>query len=261
MKKEKLIIEAESKIVELQKIIKELKQPEFKKGDVLIDTRDGWKCLYILTDKHGLLNYIVSKPANVLNFTIEEKPSTGLGYTEFYRLSTDQESKQFHLDLLEQGYRWNKEKEELEKSLTIDEMVEGEFYFVESTNNDFNWVAQYDSKRNDSDFNAKYFLLIKTDEFKSNSWFSQTSKFISKATPEQIELIKSKIPKRWRAEAGDKYYFIDASIDAFVIKCQIEYFMGFDNYRFDSGNYAQTKEELQPIADEFNNKLLLRTKI
>lgn len=55
-------------------------------------------------------------------------------------------------------------------------------------------------------------------------------------------------PKRWRAEEEAFYYFVDATFSA---TCEREMYSQIDDYRYKSGNYFQTKEEAQDMADKF----------
>ena len=59
-------------------------------------------------------------------------------------------------------------------------------------------------------------------------------------------------PKRWRAKEGEIYY-------SFTSKFKVEDFYDtkrfLDNKAYDSGNYFQTKEEAQEVADKLNKYL------
>ena len=70
-----------------------------------------------------------------------------------------------------------------------------------------------------------------------------------------IELLKEKvkainekygIKKRWRAEKGSYYYFIDHELEINdKIDCQYK----FDNEMYENGNYFQTTEEAEEYAE------------
>ena len=57
------------------------------------------------------------------------------------------------------------------------------------------------------------------------------------------------IPKRWRAEEGEEYYFLDG-------KCEIwntnEIKKKIDDVFFEQGNYFKTKEEAQKVKEELD---------
>ena len=54
------------------------------------------------------------------------------------------------------------------------------------------------------------------------------------------------IPKRWRAERGEKHFSIlsTGGVGSFS-----EYYDKFDNDRYDLGNYFKTKEQAQKVVD------------
>lgn len=52
-------------------------------------------------------------------------------------------------------------------------------------------------------------------------------------------------PKRWRAEMGKLYYFIDAT---FCANREEDIYTPMDNYRYNIGNYFRTKEEAEEMA-------------
>ena len=57
------------------------------------------------------------------------------------------------------------------------------------------------------------------------------------------------IPKRWRAEEGEEYYFLDG-------KCEIwntnEIKKKIDDVFFEQGNYFKTKEEAEKVKEELD---------
>ena len=62
--------------------------------------------------------------------------------------------------------------------------------------------------------------------------------------------------KRWRADKGQKYYYVD---DLFMCdSCRIENYYLIDDTRYHIGNYFRTREEAEEVAAEFrkilNNK-------
>ena len=61
--------------------------------------------------------------------------------------------------------------------------------------------------------------------------------------------------KRWRAEVGEKYYYLDVYFD---VHSFIEEYPNTGTKLYNSGNYFQTKEQAQEVADklkEYLNKL------
>lgn len=54
------------------------------------------------------------------------------------------------------------------------------------------------------------------------------------------------IPKRWRANFREMYYYIDFNGE---IKYEPECNYKIDNYRYNLGNYFRTKEEVENIAE------------
>lgn len=58
--------------------------------------------------------------------------------------------------------------------------------------------------------------------------------------------------KRWRAEHGKEYYFINPSLRT-AIGHEAEY--GVDNTRHEKGNYFQTEEQAQRAANRLHAEL------
>lgn len=63
-----------------------------------------------------------------------------------------------------------------------------------------------------------------------------------------IDVVNEKygIPKRWRAEEGEKYFLVSASG---LIEFRIETDGPYDKLKYDLGNYFKTKEEAQKVID------------
>lgn len=53
--------------------------------------------------------------------------------------------------------------------------------------------------------------------------------------------------KRWRAEQGERYWFLNARL---MVERMIEFRDEFDDELFKIGNYFQTKEEAEAIAEK-----------
>lgn len=60
-------------------------------------------------------------------------------------------------------------------------------------------------------------------------------------------------PKRWRAEYGGTYWFV--ATNATVTGESCDSYDGWDNQRYESGNYFRTKKEAQAMADRFKAML------
>lgn len=68
---------------------------------------------------------------------------------------------------------------------------------------------------------------------------------------EQVKEIEKPKYKRWRAEKGEKYYFLsDLGEILSAIDCRDK----SDNFRYETGNYSETKE----VLEEKKKKLLYR---
>lgn len=62
-----------------------------------------------------------------------------------------------------------------------------------------------------------------------------------------VEAINEKygIPKRWRAERGEKYFSVVSTGGVWYF---LEYYGKYDNDRYDLGNYFKTKEQAQKVV-------------
>lgn len=65
---------------------------------------------------------------------------------------------------------------------------------------------------------------------------------------EKINCINEKygIPKRWRADDGERYYYIDSQQRIFG---NTDLRHSYDNMRYELGNYFKTEQETQKIID------------
>lgn len=61
-------------------------------------------------------------------------------------------------------------------------------------------------------------------------------------TEDQVNEIEKPKYKRWRAEKGGKYYFLDSSCSVVYM---VDYYIEFDRKRYEVGNYFKTKEEAE----------------
>lgn len=66
-----------------------------------------------------------------------------------------------------------------------------------------------------------------------------------------IDVVNEKygIPKRWRAERGEKYFLVSASG---LIEFRIETDGPYDNLKYNLGNYFKTKEEAEKVKIELD---------
>ena len=69
-------------------------------------------------------------------------------------------------------------------------------------------------------------------------------------------LPKRQEPKRWRAEKNRIYYYVNFyTKDWFLPDETYDYYTPMDHDNYYSGNYLQTKEEAQEVADKLNKHL------
>ena len=91
-------------------------------------------------------------------------------------------------------------------------------------------------------------ILLNNDIFLSDSNIYCYKQEKIKEIKEFIDFINEKygIPKRWRAERGEKHFSIlsTGGVGSFS-----EYYDKFDNDRYDLGNYFKTKEQAQKVVD------------
>lgn len=74
----------------------------------------------------------------------------------------------------------------------------------------------------------------------------QISELQSKVEKLENENKNKNINKRWRAEVGEKYYFLDEIGNIYL---DIDGYWEADNYRYKTRNYFKTEEEAQEYAD------------
>ena len=118
----------------------------------------------------------------------------------------------------------------------------GEFYDKE-TGVESCWAPEYIKYDNK--------LYIQGKEIDKDSRMLLVDKEGLKKILEIVNKINEKygIPKRWRAEEGEEYYFLDG-------KCEIwntyEEKKKIDNTFFEIGNYFKTKEEAEKVKKELD---------
>lgn len=93
-------------------------------------------------------------------------------------------------------------------------------------------------------------------------YFSYSS--IEKITPEEFQAEFDKLgyvydfethtayKKRWRAERGEEYYFISSLLD---VNNENDIHAGFDNERYNVGNYFKTEEDAEAKINEIKELL------
>ena len=71
---------------------------------------------------------------------------------------------------------------------------------------------------------------------------------------QRIDLINEKygIPKRWRAEKGEIYFFINSNCEISTTKNYINDWDKFDDINYELGNYFETKEQAQKVKEELD---------
>lgn len=85
---------------------------------------------------------------------------------------------------------------------------------------------------------------------KANNELKNLANKLANEFEKQVKKMKSKDEsKRWRAETGNKYFFVDDYAN--VISCHDNNDMT-DNYRFKMRNYFKTKEEAEEYKEVMN---------
>lgn len=148
-----------------------------------------------------------------------------------------------------------------------------EIEFKELWDNDFAWKIV---KQNEEILKRKEFLdkELNVESFRSPEFLSLKNKLyirgsgkilddnISICNQEEKALIEEKVKainekygivKRWRAEKGSYYYFIDHELE---INDKIDCRYKFDNEMYENGNYFQTTEEAEEYAEYIKKKSL-----
>lgn len=104
-------------------------------------------------------------------------------------------------------------------------------------------------------FNNPCYLSYPYNQLHLKGKFKIDDDFIFTVTKEDFENIKNMvekinekygIPKRWRADDGERYYYID-SYQRILDKTDLTH--SYDDMRYEMGNYFETEEEAQKIID------------
>lgn len=104
-------------------------------------------------------------------------------------------------------------------------------------------------------FNNPCYLSYPYNQLHLKGKFKIDDDFIFTVTKEEFENIKNMveainekygIPKRWRADDGEIYYYID-SYQRILDKTDLRH--SYDDMRYEMGNYFKTEEEAQKIID------------
>ena len=115
----------------------------------------------------------------------------------------------------------------------------GEFYDKETRVESY-WVPDYVKDDNK--------LYIQGKEEKKDSKVLLVDKEDLKEILEIVDKINEKygIPKRWRADDGERYYYIDSHQRIFG---NTDLTHSYDNMRYELGNYFKTEQEAQKVID------------
>ncbi len=68
-----------------------------------------------------------------------------------------------------------------------------------------------------------------------------------------MEWAESRKPKRWRAEEGKQYYYLDSCITSTL---EVDECVWGDNTRYDKGNCFKTREDADKAAEEVRKTLI-----
>lgn len=98
------------------------------------------------------------------------------------------------------------------------------------------------------------FLYIRGSKKDSDSEAFVVSKEVFKDIENKVRLINDKygIPKRWRAEKGEMYFYVNYELEVNIIVD--DYYSG-DNSLYKTGNYFKTREEAELVAIKFREVL------
>ena len=98
------------------------------------------------------------------------------------------------------------------------------------------------------------FFYIRGSKKDSDSEAFVVSKEQFKEIENKVKLINEKygIEKRWRAEKGDEYFYVNYELEVNIIVD--DYYSG-DNILYKAGNYFKTEEEAELVAIKFREVL------
>ena len=104
-------------------------------------------------------------------------------------------------------------------------------------------------------FSLQKELFIKGSEKSRDDDISICNQEEKELIVEKVKAINEKygIKKRWRAECGKFYYYIDSVLD---ISISTEYNHALDNVCYERGNYFRTKEEAEEYVEYMRKKSL-----
>ena len=115
----------------------------------------------------------------------------------------------------------------------------GEFYDGE-IRVESDWRPEYNKNKNK--------LHIQGKEEKEDNKIILVDKEDLKEILKRVNKINEKygIPKRWRADDGERYYYIDSHQRIFG---NTDLTHSYDNMRYELGNYFKTEQEAQKVID------------
>ena len=99
-----------------------------------------------------------------------------------------------------------------------------------------------------------YYEEIKYGTLERNYFFENNRLMNEEEKEKLIEIVnkineKYGIPKRWRAKAQDKFYFIDSEG---YIDTKLDFMLKEDENKYKIGNYFKTKEEAEKVKEELD---------
>lgn len=98
------------------------------------------------------------------------------------------------------------------------------------------------------------FFYIRGSKKDSDSEAFVVSKEVFKDIENKVRLINEKygIEKKWRAEKGELFFFVDITISVVEVT---DYYFNQDERLYASGNYFKTRKEAEEVAEKFRKIL------
>lgn len=98
------------------------------------------------------------------------------------------------------------------------------------------------------DFDSRILYILGYDKDEDNRC-ELVSKEKAEEIKKKVEAINEKygIPKRWRSEKGEKYFFIASHGE---VMCDTDSYLKTDDERYELGNYFKTEKEAQAKLDK-----------
>jgi len=127
---------------------------------------------------------------------------------------------------------------------------------IKNINNDFfadgfykEDIEKYNCSREEGEYKSEEHVLFLGDDIiiSDKSIYCYTQEKI-KEIKEFVDFVNEKygLLKRWRADDGERYYYID-SYQRILDNTDLRH--SYDDMRYELGNYFKTKEEAQKVID------------